>query len=914
MDNRKNHHFSGSDEGEIDIAIGGDIDAPGGAAYADGYFWVYDLNNDLVYKLNTDGSATGENFSITGGDARGITSYNYTLYASDQAESDIARYNHTDGTLLYTGNVSDQKSGGSSYYPLALKFINGYFLALENNTTAVENDPLYRYNPDLSFTNNAAIYPENISTPAGIEFADGYYYIVDNAVTFNVFKYYGVYLNKSEFSKGDIITINATPSIDGIRTGVLQSVNFTVQNTPPTNPTTLTLTPVNISDTLTATCSGSTDIDSGDSTTYYYEFYNINDTTVRQVSSTTNTYVIAAEDVHDSINVTCEAYDGTDYSGGNYSNTTIVDNTIPTNPTSLSLNQVNVSDTLTATCSGSTDGDSDSITYYYEFYNFNDTTVRQAWSTTNTYVIAAGDAHDIINVTCGTYDSREFSTGNYSNTRTVSNSPPTTPLTLSLSEVNISDSLTATCSGSTDPDGDSVTYYYKFVNVNDSSTVQAWSTTNNYIIALSDAHDFINVTCGASDGILYSTGNITSNKTVDNQLATAGAITINSSDGTNYSTVDIGCYTTLTDNDNDTINVTVRWYRNNTLMVTEYFNNSYNTSDSFSATLDNGNLTDLDFWNCSIRTDDGYDFGVWKNSSNITMVSKAPTVTLEAPTNNNYSVSVGEDVDYTCSAISSSYELINISLHATANGTWQQIASETRTGTSNSSTFTINPTTFFPGQATGDTEITYNCLVFSEFNSSWAASNYTFGSWDLGEYVNSTRNSDSISLSQNSSGQYPNTTGNYTSRVIPLGDIYTPLNITWDEAEPIYGEPLPDNGLDELLTVTNGTNMTGNVLLMHFEYSDHDDFFTDAEINTTRWNNSSGPVINSGKIRMAVPSSASQEVQYISSIGKWNLSGPFSVRASWDEISVPSANLASYALRVYDGEEYYEIKKIHTAA
>ncbi|MBT4397170.1 DUF2341 domain-containing protein, partial [archaeon] len=55
--------------------------------------------------------------------------------------------------------------------------------------------------------------------------------------------------------------------------------------------------------------------------------------------------------------------------------------------------------------------------------------------------------------------------------------------------------------------------------------------------------------------------------------------------------------------------------------------------------------------------------------------------------------------------------------------------------------------------------------------------------------------------------------GNYTSRVFDAGRPAMWKNMTWDENAPYY-EELPDN--QEVETATGGVNMTGNVLLMHF--------------------------------------------------------------------------------------------------
>ncbi|MBA7668558.1 hypothetical protein ES703_76671 [subsurface metagenome] len=112
--------------------------------------------------------------------------------------------------------------------------------------------------------------------------------------------------------------------------------NFTVANTAPTTPTTLTLIdPIKVTETLTANASGSSDAD-GNGITYYYQFYNTNDTTEVQAYSTDDTYVIQTTDAHDNIRVRAKAHDGYDYSGEKENNRQVSD-TLPTDPTDLSL-------------------------------------------------------------------------------------------------------------------------------------------------------------------------------------------------------------------------------------------------------------------------------------------------------------------------------------------------------------------------------------------------------------------------------------------------------------------------------------------------------------------------------------------------------------------------------------------------
>ena len=85
-------------------------------------------------------------------------------------------------------------------------------------------------------------------------------------------------------------------------------------------------------------------------------------------------------------------------------------NTAPTTPTSLVLTpSVRVGDVLSATASGSTDNENNTITYYYMFYNKNDGVIKQNWNTTNTYTLQTADAHDNIIIYSAAYDGDLYS-------------------------------------------------------------------------------------------------------------------------------------------------------------------------------------------------------------------------------------------------------------------------------------------------------------------------------------------------------------------------------------------------------------------------------------------------------------------------------------------------------------------------
>ncbi|MFH1585758.1 MAG: LamG-like jellyroll fold domain-containing protein [archaeon] len=106
-------------------------------------------------------------------------------------------------------------------------------------------------------------------------------------------------------------------------------------------------------------------------------------------------------------------------------------------------------------------------------------------------------------------------------------------------------------------------------------------------------------------------------------------------DATNKSNADLNCSANITDQDSgDTLDVSVRWYRNEVLNFTIDYDNSYSNGTEFSAILDSGNLTKGENWSCSIRLYDGTDYSNWVNSTNITILNSLPTVTLTSPDDN----------------------------------------------------------------------------------------------------------------------------------------------------------------------------------------------------------------------------------------------------------------------------------------
>ncbi len=128
----------------------------------------------------------------------------------------------------------------------------------------------------------------------------------------------------------------------------------------------------------------------------------------------------------------------------------------PTDPTDIIGFPTNlyVGDTLTVTALNGTANDT--ITYHYKFYNVNDTTIRQDWSTSNSYTITVSDAHDTIRVYAKTTTTDANSSGSYSEDDFVENKAPTiSPGTITVDSHEDSDTASVSAS---DADGDSLSY------------------------------------------------------------------------------------------------------------------------------------------------------------------------------------------------------------------------------------------------------------------------------------------------------------------------------------------------------------------------------------------------------------------------------------------------------------------------
>ncbi len=103
---------------------------------------------------------------------------------------------------------------------------------------------------------------------------------------------------------------------------------------------------------------------------------------------------------------------------------------------------------------------------------------------------------------------------------------------------------------------------------------------------------------------------------------------INSTYGTNYTTENLTGFDNLIDPDGDFINVTVQWFNNSVLHLTQDYNNSYANGTLFQASLTQGNTTKHQNWTFGMRLFDGLTYTSWANSSALEIRNTPPSMPI----------------------------------------------------------------------------------------------------------------------------------------------------------------------------------------------------------------------------------------------------------------------------------------------
>ena len=176
------------------------------------------------------------------------------------------------------------------------------------------------------------------------------------------------------------------------------------------------------------------------------------------------------------------------------------------------------------------------------------------------------------------------------------------------------------CANSTDEDGDTINYvFYGDTTANPTSVLQN-GTATTYTWMTSDGQVYY-WRCKAEDGVSGVSG-FTAQKTfTENTKPQASSVNIISDDNPKNTTIAnlTGQYAYSDANGDTELNKEVLWYNNSKLV--KYLSNY--------TTITDGNTTREEDWNISIRVYDGYEWGVFSNSSKFTILNTAPSsVTL----------------------------------------------------------------------------------------------------------------------------------------------------------------------------------------------------------------------------------------------------------------------------------------------
>jgi len=363
----------------------------------------------------------------------------------------------------------------------------------------------------------------------------------------------------------------------------------------------------------------------------------------------------------------------------------------------------------TLTCNNQTwadaDGDVENLTARtWQWYNG---TTAIGGQTASTFLIPAGWKGS--QVKCKeSVVAQNWTTSSASNNSTLTtilNSAPTVPTadTLVPAAPVITDTLTGGCSGSTDADGDVLTYYIKFHDNTDAADRTVFITPGTYaLVSPIDSHDQFKIYCYASDGTdISSTRTGTTIRLIGNTVPTVPSNLLpNGGEYFNTTSINVN-WTVSTDADGDAITYYVNW--SNDSGATWYLLVNVVASDT---NWDVTGYPTLTTYRIRIYAGDGYGFSSdVVSAADFTINQTAPPavsgpiyVSLMAPSNGtNYTTPANVSLQFNCSGDSASY-LVNITMNGTVIATAYPCTSNATTtyvyNTSTNATHTWNVTAY----------------------------------------------------------------------------------------------------------------------------------------------------------------------------------------------------------------------------
>jgi ABC-type transporter MlaC component len=479
------------------------------------------------------------------------------------------------------------------------------------------------------------------ATAAGATDADGdalqpYEYqwrqSTDGGVTWGAWGFDGNVLGAGNTNRGDRWQARARVS-DGTDFGPwLQSAVVIIANTSPTAPTTVTIAPAApfTTDNLVATAAGSTDAD-GDALTYNYQWRRSLDggTTWGAWGSAGDTLLAAQTARGEMWMARGRANDGTVNSGWTESLPVTIQNSVPTDPTTVAITPAapHFTSNLAVTVTGATDADNDPLTYDYQWSKWEvATSTWGAWGFDNENPLSAANTTlgDQWKVRARAKDG----VGGLSNwvesaPVTVVNTPPTEPTEVTIAPATplTTNNLVATATGSTDADGDAITYAYEWArSLDDGATWEAWGNAGQTLDAsLTTRGEQWKARAKANDGTSDSGWTESAPVVIGNSVPTAPTSVV-------VTPSPAGAAEDLTatpegsvDNDGEAVNYEIEWARSTDGGATwEAWGNA-------GAVLSQDQTAAGERWKARARATDGTDFSNWVESAPVTISNTLPT-------------------------------------------------------------------------------------------------------------------------------------------------------------------------------------------------------------------------------------------------------------------------------------------------
>ena len=409
-------------------------------------------------------------------------------------------------------------------------------------------------------------------------------------------------LTGADFGKGDEIFVEVIPN-DGFVDGEpVQSGSVTVVNAAPsiTGVSVTPAAPVRTDDTLTCAAEGYSDPD-GDGASYIYAW------TVDGVDAGVSAAELTGESFSKGQLVVCTVTpnDG-EVDGAPVSSDAIsIEDTAPVlTSATISPSTADRTETLGVTLGSATDADGDTITYEYAW------TVDGSAAGTSATLAGAFARGDSVGVSVTPVAGAVRGTPVAASAITIVNAPPSMLTHVIAPSTAYTDTTITSSPTGTDPDGDALTFSYRWT-LNGTSSSYTSSTLPGSAFSRGDV---VVAYAQANDGTTNSAELVSNSITIANSVPTTPSIGISPSAPKDGDDLVCEVTTASTDKDGDTITYDISWERDGTAWTGTTATTTY-AGD----TIPNAQTANGDEWECFATASDGTDDSAEASSGTVSV-------------------------------------------------------------------------------------------------------------------------------------------------------------------------------------------------------------------------------------------------------------------------------------------------------